>query len=386
MKICLSCVEFFAWGKYGGFGRATRLIGRELVKRGVEVYAVVPRQPSQKPVEELDGMTVLSFPKYRPWHTRHLYKEVDADIYHASEPSLSTYIAMQAMPDRKHIVTFQDARNLRDWKIEFDRPALSKLQVLSNYIYEHNFLVSLAIRRAQGVFAQAESQIPKIKSMYRLRTVMPLHNPVGLPATIQKAPNPTVGWLNRWDRVKRPELFLELPAKFPHVRFIAAGGSKDKGWDRYLRNKYADVPNLEMIGFVDQFRNPELHSRILQDSWIMVNTSTKEALPNNVFLESAAHKCAILGGLDYRDGFTANFGYCALDQDFVTGLRWLLENDRWKERGEKGFVHVKEQYNTDLVISQHLHVYESALKGVSPCLKGTQIDPTISVSPPSTNS
>jgi hypothetical protein len=44
-------VEIFAWGKYGGFGRATRIIGRELVKRGYEVYAVVPRRPGQKPVE-----------------------------------------------------------------------------------------------------------------------------------------------------------------------------------------------------------------------------------------------------------------------------------------------------------------------------------------------
>ena len=37
MRICLICVEIFAWGKYGGFGRATRMIGRELVRRGRDV-------------------------------------------------------------------------------------------------------------------------------------------------------------------------------------------------------------------------------------------------------------------------------------------------------------------------------------------------------------
>jgi hypothetical protein len=37
--------EIFAWGKHGGFGRATRLIGFELAKRGLDVLAVVPRQP-----------------------------------------------------------------------------------------------------------------------------------------------------------------------------------------------------------------------------------------------------------------------------------------------------------------------------------------------------
>ena len=33
MKVCLISVEIFAWGKYGGFGRATRIIGRELTRR-----------------------------------------------------------------------------------------------------------------------------------------------------------------------------------------------------------------------------------------------------------------------------------------------------------------------------------------------------------------
>ena len=51
MKICLISVEIFAWGKYGGFGRATRIIGRELAKRGMEVFAVVPRRNGQKAVD-----------------------------------------------------------------------------------------------------------------------------------------------------------------------------------------------------------------------------------------------------------------------------------------------------------------------------------------------
>ena len=51
MRVCLISVEIFAWGKYGGFGRATRLIGRELKKRGLDVTAVVPRREDQRPEE-----------------------------------------------------------------------------------------------------------------------------------------------------------------------------------------------------------------------------------------------------------------------------------------------------------------------------------------------
>jgi hypothetical protein len=96
MKVCLVCVEIFAWGKYGGFGRSARMIGRELVKRGVEVSAVVPRRSGQGPVEELDGMTVYSFPMSRPWAARELFRRCDADIYHSQHPSYSTALALDA--------------------------------------------------------------------------------------------------------------------------------------------------------------------------------------------------------------------------------------------------------------------------------------------------
>src|SRR3990172_2269150 len=98
MHVCLICVEIFAWGKYGGFGRATRIIGRELAKRGIEVFAVVPRREGQKPVEQLDGMTVLSFPRHFPWTSGVLYKECDADIFHSQEPSFGSFLAMKKMP------------------------------------------------------------------------------------------------------------------------------------------------------------------------------------------------------------------------------------------------------------------------------------------------
>ena len=55
MRICLISVEIFAWGKYGGFGRATRTLAREFAKRGHEVFAVVPRRRGQMPAERLDG-------------------------------------------------------------------------------------------------------------------------------------------------------------------------------------------------------------------------------------------------------------------------------------------------------------------------------------------
>jgi len=355
MRVCLICVEIFAWGKYGGFGRATRLIGRELARRGVEVVAVVPRSGNQQGVEYLDGIKVMGFKPGSFLSAIKLYKEADADIYHSEEPSLGTYLAMRAMPHRKHIVTFRDTRDLKDWLTEFTLPSLNLLQVMSNWLYEDNWLVHRAVRFADARCVAARLLIPKARTKYHLETnPIFLPTPMIIPAEVKKADQPTVCFVSRWDRRKRPEIFFELAKEFPQVHFVAAGKSRDQAWDSYLRSKYGSIPNIEMVGFIDQFQSDELW-RLLGKSWILINTSIREGLPN-AFLEAAAHRCAILSAVD-PDGFASQFGYHASRDDFSTGLETLLHNDLWRVRAQQGYEIVKKNFASDIAIDQHLEVY-----------------------------
>jgi len=359
MRICLISVEIFAWGKYGGFGRATRIIGRELSRRGVEVIAVVPRRGEQRKVEELDGIRVLSFKPYNLTSAMHLFREADADIYHSQEPSLGTYLAMRAMPARKHIVTFRDPRDPQDWRTELRLPSLSPIQVLVNWLYEDNWLVRRAVRRADGLFAAAKMVAPKARVKYHLNANPEfLPTPVEIPDNIQKAPVPTVCFISRWDKRKRPEIFFELANSFPEVNFLAAGKSRNPEWDKYLRDKYRNLPNLKMLGFIDQFRSHELAS-LLDQSWIIVNTAAREGLPN-VFVEAAAHRCAILSAVD-PDGFSSQFGYLVRDGDFNAGLQTLLRDDRWQQQASAGYEYVKQVFSLNRAIGHHLSVYENLI-------------------------
>jgi glycosyltransferase involved in cell wall biosynthesis len=266
---------------------------------------------------------------------------------------------MKEMPNRKHIITFRDPRDFRDWKMEYELPSLNKLQVLSNYFYESNFLVKRAVRRADDVFCIAKYLIPKVKSMYCLKSDPHfLPTPVAIPDKIEKAITPTVCFLARLDRRKRPEIFFQLAKKFPHIKFVAVGKSRDEKWDSYLKKTYSNLPNLEITGFIDQFSS-ELHSQILEKSWVMVNTATREALPN-AFLEAAAHRCAILSAVD-PDGFASQFGYHVQDDNFSKGLDFLLENQKWKERGERGYEYVKETFEINRAIDQHITIYGKIL-------------------------
>ena len=356
MKICLICVEIFAWGKYGGFGRATRLIGRELVKRGVEVTAVVPRRLGQGEVEDLDGIRVLGFSRSNPFSAIPLFRQADADVYHSQEPSLGSYLAMRAVPERKHIITFRDPRDLQNWRIEFRLPSLSAAQVISNWLYEDNPLVGRAVHRAAGLYAASYLVSERASQKYSLSPAPEfLPTPVEVPAAIEKSAQPTVCLVSRWDKRKRPEIFFELARSFPEVTFLAAGKSRNPDYERQLRQKYESLPNLEMLGFIDQFDSQRL-SDLFSKSWILINPAAREGLPN-AYIEAAAHGCAILSAVD-PDNFTSRFGCHVTDDDFAAGLRSLLAGDRWRELGASARQYVGEVFALDRAIDSHLAVYE----------------------------
>lgn len=360
MRICLVSVEIFAWGKYGGFGRATRTIGRELVERGHDVFAVVPRRQGQAATESLDGMTVLSFPPRRWLSSARLLRDTDAHIYHSCEPSLGTYLATRTRPERGHMVTCRDPRDWEDWKTEFALPSRSRLRVVANYVYENGPLVRRGVQRADAVYAAARCLVSKAQSVYRLRTPPRfLPTPIQIPDSVEKASEPTVCFVGRLDRRKKPEVFFALVERFPGVRFIAVGASNDPAWDQYLRERYGSLPNLELRGFVDQFKTNEL-SEILSQAWILVNTSAREGLPNSL-LEAAAHRCAILSAVD-PDGFASRFGWHAENGDFEGGLRFLVDEGHWRERGLAAWRYVDATFETGRAIDSHLAAYDELLE------------------------
>ena len=360
MHICLISVEIFAWGKYGGFGRATRTIGRELSKRGIQVSAIVPRRRDQKEIEYLDGIKVFGFEYNKPSEMLRIFQDCNADIFHSQEPSTGTYIAQKTHPDKKHVVTFRDTRLLADWITEFRLPSLNKFQVLFNWFYEDNFLVHHAVRKADKCFVAAKVLTDRAQKKYKLSSTPEfLPTPVAIPTIIQKDLKPTVCFIARWDRRKRPELMLDLANSHPNVHFIMTGSSRDKRYDQELRSKFGKFPNIELTGFVNQFESDRLSS-ILSRSWILINTSAREGLPNS-FIEACAHKCAVLSSVD-PDGFSSQFGYYSSVDDFSEGLKFLLQDNHWKELGEKGYDYVKNTFSLEKSIDRHIDIYSTLLK------------------------
>jgi len=360
MKVCLVCAEFFGWGSRGGFGYATRVVGRELVRKGVEVVAVVPQPKSEAQSRvSLDGIDVVGVPRTRPFAAAEIFRGVDADVYHSQQPSLASHVAQQAVPKRCHVATLRDPRSSTDWWKELRHPTHNPAQVAMTWFYYENPLARRSIRRMDGVYVPAHFLAPKSQRLYSLsREPGFLPTPVYVPPAVEKAERPTVIFVGRWDRVKRPWRFFDLARRFPDVDFVAIGRAHNLEYERELRRHYSEIPNLDLVGYVDQFSSSALSDHLAR-AWVLVNTSAKEALPNT-FVEACAHRCALLSSLD-PDQFASRFGELITDDDYEGGLRRLLDGDRWSALGQAGYDYVMANNELGAAAQLHIDAYRSVL-------------------------
>lgn len=360
MHVCLTCIELFGDSIYGGFGRATRFIGRELVKRGVRVSLVLPRRSEAHPDHyELEGMAVHQYRPRQPWAAVRMFRDCKADIYHSQDTSIGMVLAQIAAPNAIHLVTFRDPMDRRDWRLETEYARLPRWGWAQYRFFIDNPLVRRAVKRADRLYCAAEFLIPKTAAMYGLK-VRPgfLPSPVNVPSRVHKAERPTVCYVGRWEGRKRVELFFELARACPEAEFVAVGGARDPQRDQALRQRYGAIPNLRMTGVLDQFETAAW-SEVLGRSWILANTSAREGLPTT-FLEAAAHRCAILSCTD-PDGFASRFGALAIEGQLQQGLDALLDGQRWRPLGEAGWRHVARVFAVEHAINAHLHAYAEVL-------------------------
>lgn len=368
MRVCLIATEIFAHGVFGGFGALTRDIARGLVAKGVETYVLVPRQKDQKPIEVMDGINVVSYKsdlylKIKPaLKYSSIFDLVDADVYHSEEPSLGTRLALIGASNKKHMVTFQDPRDLNDWKKQWEKKDLTYWEELKFRLAYYHFGIGKAVKEVDACYCQAKYIIEKSKRLFNLKEVPGfLPNPVHVPRTpAVKSTEPSVCFLGRWDPIKRPEYFFELARKFKDIKFYITGGCQPHYLDREyeLKERYKDLPNLVFLGWVFG----EEKAKILEKCWVLINTSTKECLPVS-YLEACAYKCAILSHGN-ADNFASEFGYWVKSgtlEEYEEGLSFLLKDNAWKAAGEKGYRYVLETHEYDAVINRHIEVYSALL-------------------------
>jgi glycosyltransferase involved in cell wall biosynthesis len=390
MRICFVIDELFAFNEYGGYGKLMRTLAEDLIKKGHTVFAVTKRHPEQRRLQFLpDGLVLLSYEQgnsivskvLSKRKSKVLYNLIDADVFVHIELSESSKIAMKSNPKAKNVIWFQDPRSTKDWErtiftvkeVVEDLRGTYKFLTVQTFLMVRKLLMTFVynpvVRNADCLIAQAEYLNQHARTVYKIpsdKKILFYPNPVDtIPEKVVKADKPTVCFLARLDGQKRSYLFFELAKLFPEVEFIAMGESHNKKRQEDLVKKYGGIPNLRMVGWKFGKEKEE----ILEKSWVLINTSIHEALPVS-FLEAWSFNTAVLSCRN-PDELVSKYGYYTgeiigegikdLDK-FEKGLKWLLENNRWKELGEKGYEYVKKTHNRERIVQQHINLYEELLK------------------------
>jgi len=335
-----------------------------LKRRGVDT-CILTLNNGLKPREEMIGnIVVYSAPRpcsRLPFFLQllscaqlvSLFRASDCDYYVNIELKSLAPIGQIAAGDKKHAIWFQDPYDESAYKTMASVDPRFRWN-LPKKAHFHSAISWLraTCRRADLILSQARYFIPVLNRLYKpTRPIHFLPNPVEIPKrSLKKAPDPTVCFLGRWDPQKRTEKFLDLAKRFPDIKFIAMGKSNYPQHRARLRREFQSIRNLVMPGFVSEAEK----SRILEKSWILVNTSIREGLPVS-FLEACAHKTAILSYVN-PDRFASRFGFHVQHEDLEFGLNRLLRDDLWKEKSELGYKYVTNIHAIDRVADNLLNL------------------------------
>jgi glycosyltransferase involved in cell wall biosynthesis len=273
----------------GGAQVQQSLLAKKLAARGFRV-SMICMDYGQPDRVNVDGVTVFKchapvggVPVLRFFHPRltglwHAMRRVDADIYYQrSAAAMTGVIAAFARRHRRRFVyaAAHDLDIARDqtWKI-FQRSSG----------WRDRQLFQLGLKLADDVLVQHSGQMRECQRWYGRVPTLIRSCYAAQPGHRADAEG-VVLWVSTVRAWKRPELFLELARRLPHLRFRMVGGpSAEVGGEALFARISADarqISNLEFVGFVP-FADIDAHFNAAR---VFVNTSDHEGFPNT-FLQS----------------------------------------------------------------------------------------------------
>jgi glycosyltransferase involved in cell wall biosynthesis len=324
----------------GGAEVQQTILARNLVRRGYRVSMICGDygQPDRVTV---DGITVIKsgsrisgLPVVRFFHPRltglwSALKAADADIYYQRAPGAAT------------AVTGMFAKHYRR---RFMYAAASDLDLAGNtkMLFQHRGgwrdlqLYRLGLKLADVIIAQHARQVADCRQ-WQSRRAEVVPSCYDVPPDGGASADGVVLWVSVLRAGKRPELFLELARRLPHLRFRMVGGPSAQAGDeavfRQIKEAAMAIPNLEFVGFVP-YAEIGTHFNAAR---VFVNTSDYEGFPNT-FLQSWARGIPTVSFVDTGSKLHGhNVVNVAADLDDMTAcVQKLMEDDEyWHGAGHR---------------------------------------------------
>ncbi len=335
---------------FGGAEVQQVAIGRGLAARGFDV-SFVTRAPRSRMPEAVDGVRLIPtfqaergvrgvryfYP--RAWTLWRALRRADADVYYQRSAGDVTahVVAFCRLHGRASVFAVANDRDVDPRRMR-GRRRLDR--ALSRW----------GVRRADHVIVQTRDQQRELRRHFG-REGRLMRSLLGFAASGRAAPSAgrEILFVGNFAPKKRPELFVALAGRLPHLAFVMAGADGDARTACRVRRWAAGTPNLKIAGRLDRAELGEHYGRALA----LVNTSSDEGFPN-AFLEAWAHEVPVLSlGCD-PDGLLSERGLgvvCVdVDELALQLARLAGEPRRAAETGRKARAYVLAHHSPRAVL------------------------------------
>lgn len=212
-----------------------------------------------------------------------------------------------------------------------------------------------SLRRAKVVFTQNAHDKDKLAQTVGLSAVVIPngHRLVELNLTNRD----TVLWVGRSDKIKRPDLFIDLAERTPAQKFtmVCQRATGDDNYQQLLDRANA-VKNLE---FIERVPFNEIDS-CFAPAKVFVNTSDFEGFPNT-FIQACASAVPILSLNVNPDGFLDKYecGICCDGNwnKFLESLTLTLDEDRRRTMGANAGKYAAEHHDITKIVEQYKEIF-----------------------------
>ena len=225
------------------------------------------------------------------------------------------------------------------------------------------YLMLYAIQKAHAFIVQSERQADLLYCHFGKRSVV-VYNPIDVaPVFPRSQALQDFLWVGKSDKIKCPELALDLAATFPGNSFTLIMSLSDQAMYERCFQQARELGNVRILHYVP-FNEIERH---FAEARLLLNTSLFEGFPN-AFLQAAKYgvpivslqvdPCGMLSS--HGCGFFCN-GSMEKMQDAVRRL--LTDNRLYAEKSANCLRYVSESHDKDKIATQYEDAFLKILAG-----------------------
>jgi glycosyltransferase involved in cell wall biosynthesis len=224
-------------------------------------------------------------------------------------------------------------------------------------------LYEYGLRRADVILAQS------VKQQQLLRTNYGVDSSVASP--LVDIPDSTLPfgerdisilWVSNIQKLKRPEIFLELAQRLPDLPASMVGGAQTKAQDLFERTRIAAsrVSNVTFHGLLPYRATQRLFDR----ARVFVNTSTIEGFPNT-FLQAWVRGIPVVSffdpdGLIRREGL--GHAVASVEEMAAAVHRLAVDPQAWGEASARCRAYMARRYGEDQTVTPYLEILDRLLR------------------------